>query len=100
MMAANKEGIHRVVARDVTEETAHLDRQKGRPPEAYYSTFVDLLVTIHANCVVYGIGYYAAFAAKISPQGCAYLYQEEAWGVQARKQAHTCPNTLLKLPRS
>jgi hypothetical protein len=27
MMAANKEGINRVVARDVTEETAHLDRQ-------------------------------------------------------------------------
>ena len=82
---------HDILTRDNTEENAHLDRQKGREPHAYYSTFVDLIVTTHAKCAVYGIGYYAAFAAKIGSAGCAYLYQEEAWGVQARKQAHVCP---------
>jgi hypothetical protein len=81
-------------ARDVTEETAHLDRQKGRPAEAYYSTFIDLLIAIHANCVVYGIGYYAVFAAKISGTPCTYLYQEEAWEPQSKKRAHMCPSTI------
>lgn len=35
-------------ARDVTEERVHLDRQKGRPASAYYDTFVDLILVIHA----------------------------------------------------
>jgi len=81
-------------ARDVTEETAHLDRQKGRPVSAYYATFVDLMLVIHARCVVYGIGYYAAFGAKISGAPCQYLYQQEAWGNQAQKGAQVCPNTM------
>ena len=81
-----------LVARDVTNETAHLDRQKGRPADAYYSTFVDLFIAIHAYCVVYGIGYYAVFAAKISGTQCKYLYQKEAWGSQGDKQALECPN--------
>ena len=38
-----------VRARNVDEETAHLDRQKGRPPSAYYSSFVDLMLAIHAE---------------------------------------------------
>jgi hypothetical protein len=80
-------------ARDVTEETAHLDKQKGRPAEAYYGTFIDLLIAMHAKCVVYGIGYYAAFAAKISGTPCTYLYQEEAWKPQSKKRAHMCPIT-------
>jgi hypothetical protein len=84
-------GVGMIVARDVTNETAHLDRQKGRPADAYYSTFVDLFLAIHAHCVVYGIGYYAAFAAKISGTPCKYLYQKEAWGSQADKQALECP---------
>ena len=79
-----------VVARDVTEETAHLDRQKGRSAPAYYDTFVDLLIVMHARCVVYGIGYYAAFGAKISGTPCRYLYQEEEWGSQAAKDAKLC----------
>lgn len=79
-----------IKARDVSEETAHLDKQKGRPPEAYYSTFVDLMLAIHAQCVVYGIGYYAAFAAKISGTSCQYLYQKESWGSQAAKAAKVC----------
>lgn len=89
-----------IKARDVSEETAHLDKQKGRPPEAYYNTFVDLVLAIHARCVVYGIGYYAAFAAKISGTTCQYLYQQEAWGSQAIKQAKICPSTLLASPVS
>ena len=78
------------MARDVTEETAHLDRQKGRPAQAYYDTFVDLLIVMHARCVVYGIGYYAAFGAKISGTKCRYLYQQEEWGNQVAKDARLC----------
>jgi hypothetical protein len=48
-----------IVSRDVSIENAHIDRQKGRPAEAYYGTFLDLLIAIHAKCVIYGIGYYA-----------------------------------------
>jgi hypothetical protein len=42
---------------------------------------------------VYGIGYYAVFAAKISGTPCTYLYQEEAWNPQSKKRAHACPIT-------
>ncbi|KAG7369049.1 hypothetical protein IV203_031792 [Nitzschia inconspicua] len=84
----------RIVARDVTLENAHIDRQKGRDPPAYFGTFVDLYLALQARCVVYGIGYYAAFAAKISGTTCSYLYAQEAWGSQVSKQAHICPNTV------
>lgn len=83
----------KVVARDVTLENVHIDKQKGRPPESYYGTFVDLYIAMKANCVVYGIGYYAAFAAKISGTNCAYLYAKESWGAQVEKNAKICPNT-------
>jgi hypothetical protein len=86
----------RIVARDMTLENAHIDRQKGREPAAYYGTFVDLYLAMQAKCVVYGIGYYAAFAAKISGTTCSYLYAQEAWGSQVSKQAHICPNSLDK----
>eukprot|EP00934_Nitzschia_sp_Nitz4_P007795 Nitzschia sp. Nitz4//scaffold87_size112219//3911//5467//NITZ4_004056-RA/size112219-processed-gene-0.0-mRNA-1//1//CDS//3329559315//7785//frame0 len=81
-----------VKARDVSQETAHIDKQKGRPPEAYYDTFVDLLLAMEAKCVVYGVGYYAVFAAKVSGIDCQYIYQKESWGHQAMKQASICPN--------
>jgi hypothetical protein len=80
-------------ARNVTEETVHLDKQKGLTAEEYYGTFIDLLIAIHAKCVVYGIGYYAVFAAKISGTPCTYLYQEEAWAPGSKKRAHRCPIT-------
>ena len=83
----------KIVARNTTLENAHIDRQKGREPPAYYATFVDLYLAMKANCVVYGIGYYAAFAAKISGTDCAYLYAKESWGTQVEKSARICPNT-------
>jgi hypothetical protein len=83
-----------VVSRDVTAENAHIDRQKGRPAPAYYGTFLDLLVAVHARCVIYGIGYYAAFAAKISGTDCKLLYQQEVWGSQADKQAQICTEVM------
>lgn len=83
----------KVVARNTTLENAHIDRQKGRPPPAYYATFVDLYLAMKAKCVVYGIGYYAAFAAKVSGTDCAYLYAKESWGTQVEKSAKICPNT-------
>ena len=69
-----------VIARSMSEENAHIDRQKGRDPPAYYATFVDLLLAVNARCVTYGIGYYAVFATKISGTKCKLLYQEESWG--------------------
>jgi hypothetical protein len=86
------QGPTSVLGRDVTLETAHLDRQKGRPADAYYSTFIDLLLAVHASCVVYGVGYYASFASKISGTNCSYTYAQEAWGQQAEKSAHFCPH--------
>jgi hypothetical protein len=83
-----------VVSRDVSAENAHIDRQKGRPALAYYGTFLDLLVAVHARCVIYGIGYYTAFAAKISGTKCKLLYQQEAWGSQADKQAQVCTEAM------
>lgn len=83
--------IH-VIARDSWEQTAHIDRNKGRPANAYYDTFVDLLIVMHAQCVIYGIGYYAAFGAKVSGTTCRYLYQQEEWGSNgAVKEAEICP---------
>eukprot|EP00980_Cylindrotheca_fusiformis_P015123 scaffold4180_cov99-Cylindrotheca_fusiformis.AAC.4 len=86
-----------VVSRDSSEETAHIDRNKGRPIHAYDATFVDLLIVVHAKCVVYGIGYYAAFGAKISGTKCRYIYQQEKWGATTDtvtgkgKEAEICP---------
>jgi len=88
----------RVVSRSSETENAHIDRQKGRPPEAYYGTFVDLWIAIQARCVTYGIGYFALFATKLvvgDPKKCElpYVYQEEAWGGRAgtKKGSQTCP---------
>lgn len=76
----------KVIARDVNMENAHIDRQKGRAPPAYYGTFVDLFLAINARCITFGIGYYAVFAAKISGTKCKKLYTEETWGGNERKK--------------
>ena len=84
-----------VVSRDVSEENAHIDRQKGRPASAYYGTFLDLLVAVHARCVIFGIGYYASFAAKISGTKCKLLYQAEEWGKsRSDKRAQVCTEAM------
>lgn len=75
-----------VIARDTIMENTHIDRQKGRAPEAYFGTFVDLLLAINARCVTFGVGFYAVFATKISGTKCKQLYTEEAWGGSERKQ--------------
>lgn len=46
---------------------------------------------MHARCVIYGIGYYAVFGAKISGTECQHLYQKEAWGNQAAKHGTGLP---------
>lgn len=78
-----------VVARDMAVENAHIDRQKGRDPPAYYATFVDLFLGVNARCVTYGVGYYAVLATKISGTKCKLLYQEETWGGIENKRANT-----------
>lgn len=85
-----------LVAREVSEENAHIDRQKGRDPPAYFSTFVDLYLAINARCVTYGIGYYALFATKISGISCKLGYMEEQWGgKEGSKRAPSCPAGLF-----
>jgi len=87
----------RVLARDATTPNIHIDRLKGFAPADYYSTFVDVILAANARCLTYGIGNYAAFAAKLSGTSCKLLYLEEEWGVPAtlgdNKRAHTqqCP---------
>jgi hypothetical protein len=81
----------RLIARDASQENAHIDRQKGREPPAYYGTFVDFLLAVNARCVTYGIGYYASFAVKISGISCKQVYQEEEWGGrEGTKAASKC----------
>jgi hypothetical protein len=87
----------RLVAREVSMENAHIDRQKGRDPPAYYGTFVDFLLAVNARCVTYGIGYYAIFATKISFISCKLVYQEEEWGGrEGTKVAPRCTNDTYK----
>lgn len=78
--AANVASLLQVVSRNQTDRVMHIDRNKGGQVHQYYSVFVDLLVAIHARCVVYGIGFYARFAAKISGTPCRLLYAKEKWG--------------------
>ena len=72
---------YQIVARDQDIPNAHIDKNKGRPPEAYYATFVDLYLGINARCVSFGIGCYAIFAAKLSGTTCKIRYATEKWGV-------------------
>eukprot|EP00521_Asterionellopsis_glacialis_P015357 CAMPEP_0195300410 /NCGR_PEP_ID=MMETSP0707-20130614/27360_1 /TAXON_ID=33640 /ORGANISM="Asterionellopsis glacialis, Strain CCMP134" /LENGTH=417 /DNA_ID=CAMNT_0040363087 /DNA_START=190 /DNA_END=1443 /DNA_ORIENTATION=- len=76
-----------LIARDVREENPHIDKQKGRDPPAYYPTFVDLYLAMGARCLIYGIGYYAVFASKLSGVDCKLLYTEETWGGSDTKAA-------------
>lgn len=69
-----------VVTRDQTQRVMHIDRNKGGQAHEYYSVFVDLLIAIHARCVVYGVGFYARFAAKISGTMCRMIHSKEKWG--------------------
>ena len=71
---------HNVVARDQDIKNAHIDKNKGRPVEEYYGTFVDLYLGIQARCVVFGVGYYALFASKLSGTSCKMRYAKEMWG--------------------
>lgn len=72
---------YQIVARNQNIKNAHIDKNKGRPPEAYYATFVDLYLGINARCVSFGIGCYAMFAAKLSGTKCKIRYAVERWGV-------------------
>ncbi len=85
---------YHVVARDQDIPNAHIDKNKGRPPEAYYATFVDLYLGINARCIAFGIGNYAMFAAKLSGTTCKIRYAYEKWGstdsVVHKDEAQTC----------
>jgi hypothetical protein len=87
----------KILAREMSMENAHIDRQKGRPPPAYYATFVDLMLAVNARCVTYGIGFYAIFATKISGIQCKLVYQEEEWGgKEGGKGAALCTDDTYK----
>ena len=84
-----------VVARDQSIINAHIDKNKGRPSEAYYATFVDLYLGMNARCISYGIGYYALFAAKISGTKCLIRYSKELWGEKETKSSSLAPMCKL-----
>jgi len=88
---------YNVVGRDQSIVNAHIDKNKGRPSEAYYATFVDLFLGINAKCVSFGIGYYAAFAAKISGTKCKVRYARELWG-ELNKEVSTITAPTCSLP--
>jgi hypothetical protein len=86
---------HNVVARDQNVPNAHIDKNKGRPPEAYYATFIDLFLSIRAKCVSFGIGNYALFATKISGTRCKVRYAKEVWGEQETESKVEAPFCTL-----
>jgi hypothetical protein len=86
-----------LVAREVSYENVHIDKQKNRSPPEYYGTFVDLLLAANARCVTFGIGFYAIFATKISGTQCKLLYREEEWGQKSdRKATEFCTEERYK----
>lgn len=70
----------KIVAREQDSENLHIDKAKMTNVENYYSVFIDLFLGIHAKCVAYGVGYYAAFARKISRTNCVTKYMYEKYG--------------------
>ena len=75
------EHVPGIVSRpDIGRENAHIDKQKGRVPEAYYATFVDILLAANAECIAFGVGNYGLLASRLSGTQCRVRYQKEAWG--------------------
>jgi hypothetical protein len=82
---------YNIVARDQSIVNAHIDKNKGRPSEAYYATFVDLFLGIRARCVSFGIGNYAVLAMKISGTDCKIRYTKEVWGENESEAKSAAP---------
>eukprot|EP00557_Chaetoceros_sp_GSL56_P006283 CAMPEP_0176497672 /NCGR_PEP_ID=MMETSP0200_2-20121128/11856_1 /TAXON_ID=947934 /ORGANISM="Chaetoceros sp., Strain GSL56" /LENGTH=570 /DNA_ID=CAMNT_0017895715 /DNA_START=70 /DNA_END=1782 /DNA_ORIENTATION=- len=76
---------YEVVAREQNTPNLHIDKAVLTDVEDYYGAFVDLFLGIHAGCVAYGIGFYAAFAAKISGTKCVVKYANELYGGSKEK---------------
>eukprot|EP00557_Chaetoceros_sp_GSL56_P008271 CAMPEP_0176501060 /NCGR_PEP_ID=MMETSP0200_2-20121128/13945_1 /TAXON_ID=947934 /ORGANISM="Chaetoceros sp., Strain GSL56" /LENGTH=633 /DNA_ID=CAMNT_0017899893 /DNA_START=347 /DNA_END=2248 /DNA_ORIENTATION=- len=77
-----------IISRQLDDENLHID--KATPPgklEQYYSVFLDLFIGINAKCMVFGIGNYAVFAAKISFTPCKIRYQRAKLGTQGIETA-------------
>jgi hypothetical protein len=85
----------RVVSTVGPADVAHIDKNKGRTPREYSSTFVDFYVAAQARCVTFGVGFYAFFAAKVSGTPCRLLYQQEAWGTAVDKTSRSPVCNLL-----
>jgi hypothetical protein len=77
-----------IISRQLDDENLHID--KATPPgklEQYYSVFLDLFLGINAKCIVFGIGNFAVFAAKISNTPCKIRYQRAKLGTQGIEAA-------------
>lgn len=83
--AKNLVARYEIVAREQNTPNLHIDKAVLTNVEDYYGAFVDLFLGIHANCVAYGIGFYAAFAAKISGTKCLVKYATELYGGSKEK---------------
>jgi hypothetical protein len=96
--ARNIVSKYKVVARDQDIPNAHIDRNRNRPTEAYYATFVDLYVGINAKCVSFGLGRYAMFAAKLSGTDCTIRYATEKWGTDRGQKLEVKSCSLPERP--
>jgi len=88
-----------IVSREQQSRNMHIDKTKGGQVHEYYGVFVDLLLGIHARCVVYGVGFYALFAAKISGTSCRLIHSREMWGdsgYQDLKKDEVCTEDTYK----
>ena len=80
-----------IVAREMSEENLHLDKQSGRNASQYYASFVDLLIGSQARCLAYGLGRYGLFAAKLAGTRCQLWYQKESNATLILGKGHNVP---------
>ena len=84
---------HLLKARKQITQNLHVDKARPKEIKKYYASFVDLWIGIMAKCVVYGIGNYARFAARISHTDCFRKYQRQIYGAEANvDESKFCTN--------
>jgi hypothetical protein len=83
------------------QQVLHIDdRQPGQAPSAYLATFLDLFIASQARCIVFDVGNFGSFYAKIAGTSCKVLYTEESWKqdfsrIYKREHTPCCSKGLL-----
>ena len=73
----NKSLAEKVIAgRRTAEHVVHINSQATDSSlDAFASTFVDLYIASHAQCIAMGVGRFAYLAAKLSGTACQVRYE-------------------------